>query len=83
VRDQREETVRSAVERIKVLASECKQLRDSSVQTYEHLAKKIELKTLEAQLQEEKKQASMVQVQMKLLIVVEKMKRSQEQCPVQ
>jgi VIT1/CCC1 family predicted Fe2+/Mn2+ transporter len=35
VRDQREATARSAVERIKALALECKQLSSRSVQTYE------------------------------------------------
>jgi hypothetical protein len=35
VRDQREETARSAVERIRALASECKKLSNRSAQTYE------------------------------------------------
>jgi hypothetical protein len=35
VRDQREETARSTVERIKALALECKQLSSHSAQTYE------------------------------------------------
>jgi hypothetical protein len=48
--DQREETARSAIERIKVLASECKKLSNQSVQTYECLAEDPELRTLEAQL---------------------------------
>jgi monomeric isocitrate dehydrogenase len=48
VRDQREETVRSAVERIKALALECKQLSSRSAQTYERLAKDPELRTLES-----------------------------------
>jgi chromosome segregation ATPase len=67
VRDQREETARSAVERIRALASECKKLSDRSAQTYEHLAEDPELRTLEAQLQEAKQQASTVQAQLKLL----------------
>jgi hypothetical protein len=50
VRDQREETSRSTVERIKALASECKQLSNQSAQTYEHLAEDPELRILEAQL---------------------------------
>jgi hypothetical protein len=36
VRDQREATARSTVERIKALAMECKQLSDHSAQTYEN-----------------------------------------------
>jgi hypothetical protein len=76
VRDQREETARSVVERIRALASECKKLSNRSAQTYEHLAEDPELRTLEAQLQEAKQQASTVQAQMKLLTAVEKMKRS-------
>jgi hypothetical protein len=47
VRDQREETARSAVERIKALALECKKLSNRSAQTYEHLAEDPELRTLE------------------------------------
>jgi hypothetical protein len=35
VRDQREATARSTVERIKALTMECKQLSDRSAQTYE------------------------------------------------
>jgi uncharacterized protein YlaI len=64
------------VEIIKALASECKKLRDRSVHTYECLAEDPELRILEAQLQEAKQWASTVQVQIKLLTVVEKMKRS-------
>jgi hypothetical protein len=81
--DQREEAARNAVERIRALASECKKLSDRSAQTYEHLAEDLELRKLEAQLQEAKQQASTVQAQMKLLTTVEKMKRLQEQCAVQ
>jgi hypothetical protein len=55
VRDQREETVKSAVERSRALASECKQLSERSVQMYERFTEDLELKTLEAQLQEENK----------------------------
>jgi FtsZ-binding cell division protein ZapB len=57
VQDQREATARSAVERIKALAMECKQLSDRSAQTYERLTEDLKLKALESQLQEEKKQA--------------------------
>jgi uncharacterized Ntn-hydrolase superfamily protein len=74
VHDQREETAKSAVERIRALASECKKLSDQSAQTYEHLAKDLELNKLEAQLQEVKQRASTVQAQMKLLTTVEKLK---------
>jgi chromosome segregation ATPase len=80
VRDQREATARSAVERIKALALECKQLSSRSAQTYERLTEDPELKTLESQLQEAKQQATTVQAQLKLLSAVERMKRSQEQC---
>jgi hypothetical protein len=52
VRDLREEDAKSAVERIKVLASECKKLRKRSAQTYEHLTEDPKLRKLEAQLQE-------------------------------
>ena len=45
--DQREETTRSAVERIRALASECKKLSNWSAQTYEHLEEDTELRTLE------------------------------------
>jgi hypothetical protein len=48
-------------------------------QTYEGLTEDPELKTLDSQLQEEKKQAAVVQVQLKILSVVERMKISQEQ----
>ena len=56
MRDQREATSQSAVERIKSLALECKQLIDHNAQTYEQPTKNIELKALESQLQEAKYQ---------------------------
>jgi hypothetical protein len=56
VRDQREATARSTVERIKSLSMECKQLSDCSAQTYEKLTENPELKALESQLQEAKYQ---------------------------
>jgi hypothetical protein len=56
VRDQREATARSAVERIRALSLECKQLSSISVQTYEQLTKDPKLNTLESQLHEAKKQ---------------------------
>jgi hypothetical protein len=83
VRDQREETAWSAVERIKALTLECKKLSSRSAQTYERLAEDPELRTLESQLQEVKQQEATVQAQLKLLSPVERMKRSQEQCMVQ
>jgi hypothetical protein len=43
----------------------------------------MELRKMEAQLQEVKQQASTAQAQMNMLTAVEKMKRSQEQCGVQ
>jgi hypothetical protein len=46
------------------------------VQTYECLAEDLELRKLEAQLQEVKKHVSIMQAQMKLLTAVEKMKIS-------
>jgi hypothetical protein len=83
VRDQREEAAKNAVGRIRSLASECEQLSDRSVQTYERLAEDPELRKLEAQLQEAQRQAFNVQTWMKLLTEVEKMKISQEQHAVQ
>jgi hypothetical protein len=48
VRDQRKTTSQSAVERIKVLALECKQLSDRNAQTYEKLTDNPKLKALES-----------------------------------
>jgi hypothetical protein len=83
MRDQREATTQSAVERINEFALECKQLSSRNEQTYERLTEDPELKALESQLQEEKKQATTIHVQLKLLSIVERMKRSQEQCTTQ
>jgi hypothetical protein len=47
-------------------------------QTYECLIENRELKNLETQLQEAQQQAFSLQVEMKLLIIVERMKRSSE-----
>jgi hypothetical protein len=58
-------------------------MTDRSAHTYKHLAEDPELRKLEAQLQEAKKQALTVQAQMKLLTAVERMKISQEHCAVQ
>jgi hypothetical protein len=52
VHNQREEAAKSTVERIRSLASECKQLSDRSAQTYKCLTEDPELRKLEAQLQE-------------------------------
>ena len=60
VRDQREATARSIVERIKSLAMECNKLTNHSAQTYEQLTENPELKVLELQLQEAKQQAETI-----------------------
>ena len=78
VRDQRDETARSIVERIKALAMECKQLIDRSAQTFDRLTENLELKALESQLQEAKYQYETIQVQLKPLSAMERMKRFQE-----
>jgi hypothetical protein len=78
VRDQREESAKNTVVSIKSLTSACKNLSDRSAQTYERLTEDPELKKLEAQLQEAQQQAFSLQVQMKLLTIVERMKRCQE-----
>jgi predicted short-subunit dehydrogenase-like oxidoreductase (DUF2520 family) len=83
MQDQREATAQSTIERIRELALECKQLSSRSAQTYERLTENPKLKTLKSQLHEEKKQATIVQAQLKLMSVVERMKRSQEQCTAQ
>jgi lipid II:glycine glycyltransferase (peptidoglycan interpeptide bridge formation enzyme) len=80
VRDQREATARSTVERIKALSMEYKQLGAYSAQTYEQLTENPKLKALESQLQEAKQQADTIQVQLKPLSAVERMKRYQEKC---
>jgi len=58
--DQRKAIAQSIVERIIALALECKQLSSRSVQTYEQLTEDPELKILESQLQEAKKQTMKV-----------------------
>jgi hypothetical protein len=83
VRDQRDATVRGTVERIKALSMELKKLSDRSAQTYEQLTRNLELKTLDSKLHEVKYQAKIIQVQLKPLLTVERMKRSQEQCSSQ
>jgi hypothetical protein len=83
VRDQREATAHSAVDRLKSLALECKQLSNRSAQTYENLTENPELQALESQLKEAKQHTDTLQAQLKALSVVERMKRSQEQCTAQ
>jgi hypothetical protein len=78
VRDKREYTARSIVERMRALALECKQLSSRSAQTYEWLTEDYELKALESQLQEEKQQETIVHAQLNPLLEVERMKRYQE-----
>jgi FtsZ-binding cell division protein ZapB len=78
IRDQREATSRSAVEQLKALTMECKQLTNRNALTYERLAESLELRALESQLQEVKYQAEKIQAQLKPLLVVERMKRFQE-----
>jgi septation ring formation regulator EzrA len=53
IRDQREATSRSTVDRLKDLALECKQLSNHSAQTYENLTENPELQALESQLQKQ------------------------------
>jgi len=62
VRDQREATAQSVVERIKALTMECKQLSDCSAHIYECLTEDHKLRALESQLQEVKQHAETIQV---------------------
>jgi chromosome segregation ATPase len=79
VRDQREATAHSTVDRLKSLALECKQLSNQSAQTYENLTENPELQALESQLQEAKQHTDTLQAQLKALSAVDRMKRSHEQ----
>jgi exonuclease VII large subunit len=72
-------TARSIVERIKALTKECKQLSSRSVQIHENLTENPELHKLESQLQEAKHEAKNLQVHLKSLSPIEKMKRSFKQ----
>jgi hypothetical protein len=74
VQDQREATTWRVVERIRAFTLDCKQLSACSAQNYERLTEDSELKVLESHLQEENHQATIVQVQLKLLSAVERMK---------
>jgi transcriptional/translational regulatory protein YebC/TACO1 len=69
----------STVERITALTEECKQLSSRSAQIHENLSENPELHKLESHLQEAKYQAKKLQVQLKALSTIEKMKRSHEQ----
>jgi chromosome segregation ATPase len=76
-------TAQSIVERIKALTEECKQLSSRSAQIYENLTENPELHKLESQLQEAKHEAEKLQVQLKALSPIERMKWSHEQCTTQ
>jgi hypothetical protein len=61
------------------LALECRQLCTRSTQTYETLAENPKLHTLEAQLHEAKQHVDVLQVQLKSMTPVKRMKRFIEQ----
>jgi hypothetical protein len=79
IRDLREATARSAVDRLKNLDSKCRKLRTRSAQTYETLTENPELHTLEAKLHEAKQHADVLQAQLKSVTQFEIMKRFAEQ----
>jgi hypothetical protein len=79
LRDQKKLNAQSAVEKIKALVVECKQLSSRSAQIYEQLSEDLELNKLESQLQEAKQNTDTVQAYIKLMLPIERMKRSQEQ----
>jgi hypothetical protein len=54
--DQREETAKRTLIRIRTLTSECKKLSDRSAQTYKRLIEDLELRKMEAHLQEAQQQ---------------------------
>jgi hypothetical protein len=83
VRDQREETTKNTVVRIRALTSECKQLSDRSTQTYECLVRGSRAKEARSTVTGGTTTSIFMQAQMKLLTMVERMKRSQEQHAVQ
>jgi hypothetical protein len=78
VRDQREETAYGAFDRLKYLTLECKKLSNQSAQTYENLTENLELQALESQLHEAKQHVDTLQVQLKALSIVDRMKTSHE-----
>jgi hypothetical protein len=73
----------STVERIKELTKECKKLSSRNAQIHDNLSENPEFHKLDSQLQEAKYQAKKLQVQLKALPTIEKMKRSHEQHVVQ
>jgi hypothetical protein len=79
VHDQREETAKKTIVRMRALTLEWKHLSDRSAQTYECILEDQDLGKMEVQLQEAQQQEFSVQAQMKLLTAVKIMKRSQEQ----
>jgi exonuclease VII large subunit len=79
IRDLREATARSAVDRLKSFSLEYKQLSSRSAQMYENLMENPELQVLESQLQHAQQQADTLQAQLKALSPVERMKRFPEQ----
>jgi hypothetical protein len=83
IRDLREATARSAVDRLKSFSLEYKQLSSRSTQTYESLTESPELQALESQLQHAQQQADTLQAQLKALSPVERMKRFPEKCMTQ
>jgi bacterioferritin (cytochrome b1) len=78
VRDQREATTCSAVDRLKALALEYKQLSNCISKTYENLTENLELEALESQLKEAKQHIDTLQAQLKALSAVERMKWYQQ-----
>jgi hypothetical protein len=72
-------TAQSTVESLKALTEECKQLSSRSAQIHENLIESPELHKLELQLQEAKHEAKNLQVHLKALSPIEKMKQSSEQ----
>jgi hypothetical protein len=78
IRDLREATFHNAVDGLKSLALECKKLSNQRAQTYENLTKNLELQALESQIKEVKQHADTLQVQLKSLPVIERMKWYQE-----
>jgi chromosome segregation ATPase len=78
VRDQTEATAHSMVDKLKSLALECNQLSNRSAQTYENLTENPKLQPLESQLKEAKQHVDTLQVQLKALSAIERMKQYQE-----
>jgi hypothetical protein len=83
IRDLREATACNTVGRLKALELGCKQITSKSTHTYYTLTKNLEFQALESQLQEAKQHAYMLQVQLKALSPVKRMKRLPEKCTAQ